>query len=137
MAKIMMAEHRYSSRGGTYDWFLNECISTFSKHIRSKLMYPPGPPKSRALKSFPLRGGGRVRWSIANAPRVHQTFPDPIVHSVGLFGDTERPADASYGLSLTQGDFGFTQFGEDLFDGRRRGMQPSFRPDPNIRGGPV
>ena len=36
---------------------------------------------------------------------------------VGLFDDTERKQDVSHGLSLTQGDFSFTQFGEDLFDG--------------------
>jgi hypothetical protein len=48
---------------------------------------------------------------------VYQTVPDPTVHSVGLFGDTERTTDVNHGLSFTQGDFGFTQFGEDLFDG--------------------
>jgi hypothetical protein len=36
---------------------------------------------------------------------------------VGLLGDTERTADVSHGLSLTQGNLGFTQCGEDLFDG--------------------
>jgi hypothetical protein len=48
---------------------------------------------------------------------VYQTIPDPTVHSVALFGGTDRTADVSHGLSLTQGDFGVTQFGEDLFDG--------------------
>jgi hypothetical protein len=51
---------------------------------------------------------------------VYQTVPDPTVHPVGLFGDTERLADVRHGLSLTQGDFRFTQFGEDLFDGVKK-----------------
>lgn len=36
---------------------------------------------------------------------------------IGLFGDTEGTADVSHGQSLTQRDFRFIQFGEDLFDG--------------------
>jgi hypothetical protein len=36
---------------------------------------------------------------------------------VSLFCDTKRTADVSHRLSLTQGAFDFTQFGDDLFDG--------------------
>ena len=35
---------------------------------------------------------------------------------VGLTGDTECTVEVSHGLSLAQRNFGFTQFGEDLFD---------------------
>jgi hypothetical protein len=42
---------------------------------------------------------------------------------VGVFGDTERTADVNHGLSRTQGDFGVTQFGEELFDGMTKTWQ--------------
>jgi len=36
---------------------------------------------------------------------------------IGLFGDADRTADVCHGLSLSQDNFSFTQFGEDLFNG--------------------
>jgi hypothetical protein len=36
---------------------------------------------------------------------------------VGLFGDADRTADVRHGLFHSQGNFSFTQFGKDLFNG--------------------